>query len=226
MPTIIFLLWTLGSIMLTINVFTPFAKQSNSSLNTILFSFVLGLLVGELLPQWIFLNLGVLLVFSFSDVFSSSIGILALICHFLCWIFLILRLWIILHLPDRIKFKMIEHFGNKWQNIRSSYGTPKSFLDIDWHSWFNPTKSIEDPRIEILRDQVFYEKKGLQLKLDIYRPKNIKKKLPGILQIHGGAWITGSKRQSSSFLVKMASKAGFVILLPTDLAQKLFFRNI
>jgi len=101
---------------------------------------------------------------------------------------------------------MIDYFGDKWQNVQSYNSKHKSISDFDWHSWFNPTKSLEDPRIEILRDQVFHDENAVQLKIDIYRPINIKKKLPGILQIHGGAWITGSMRQASSFMVRMASQ--------------------
>ena len=206
MATIIFLIWTSGSILLTYNVITPFADRSKSSIKTIISSFVLGLMIGDFLPQWILLNLGILLIFSFSDIFFSTIGLFGLICHIFCWIILSIRLWIIINLPERINLKMIDYFGDKWQNVQSYNSKHKSISDFDWHSWFNPTKSLEDPRIEILRDQVFHDENAVQLKIDIYRPINIKKKLPGILQIHGGAWITGSMRQASSFMVRMASQ--------------------
>ena len=89
---------------------------------------------------------------------------------------------------------MIDNFGIKWQKISKKDCKKNTILNIDLQSWFNPFKSIEDPRIEILRNQVYYSEKGVELKLDIYKPKNTKKNRPGILQIHGGAWITGSKR--------------------------------
>ena len=223
MSTFIFLLWTIGSIILTLNVFVPFAKRYKSSLKTIISSFVLGLVVGDMFPQWFLLNLGILLIFSFSDILFSSIGLFGLICHFFCWIVLFIRLWIIFNLPDRINLKMTNFFGIKWQSITSCYSTSNNIFDIDWYSWLNPLNSIEDPRIEILRDQVFHDENGLQLKLDIYRPKNLKKKLPGILQIHGGAWITGSNRQASSFLVRMATKGWICYSVTHRFSPKVLF---
>ncbi len=223
MITSIFLLWTSLSIFLTLNVFKNFSKRSRSSVKTLLISYVLGWVVGDLLPQWILLNLGILIIFSFTEIYFSSIFLFGLICHFLCWFILFIRLWIILNLPKRINIKMINFFGIKWQNIHSDYSNPKNIFEINWHSWFNPLNSLEDPRIEILRDQVFHNENGLQLKLDIYRPKNIKKKLPGILQIHGGAWLTGSKRQASSFLVRMATKGWICYSVTHRFSPKVVF---
>ncbi|HHZ78822.1 MAG TPA: alpha/beta hydrolase, partial [Candidatus Lambdaproteobacteria bacterium] len=48
MVTFLFLFWTLASVFLTLNVFLPLAKRSNSSFHAILASFVLGWLVGDL----------------------------------------------------------------------------------------------------------------------------------------------------------------------------------
>jgi len=223
MAIIIYLIWTALSILLTINVFTPFANQSKSSLKTVISSFILGWMVGDLLPQWLILNFGILLIFSFSDILISSLGLFGLICHLFCWIILSIRLWIIINLPERINLKMIDYFGTTWQKIASNNYSPKNILDIDWQSWLNPTKSLEDPRIEILRDQIFHDVNGLQLKLDIYRPINIKERSPGILQIHGGGWITGSKRQASSFLVRMASQGWVCYSITHRFSPKVVF---
>ena len=117
-----------------------------------------------------------------------------------------LRLWIMLNLPERLEQKMEAHLGVQWQKIYPSPLAPRSIFEVEWHSWFNPNKVIDDPRIEIIRDQVFHQQAGILLKLDIYRPHNTKKKHPGILQIHGGAWITGSKRQASFLMARMAAR--------------------
>ena len=205
MVTFLFLFWTLASVFLTLNVFLPLAKRSNSSFHAILTSFALGWLVGDLLPNWILLNLGILLLFSLSDIFSLPLGWGGLFVHFSGWLILMLRLWIILNLPERLDLKMEEQLGNQWKKISPNFIPPRNIFTIDWQSWFNPNKAVEDPRIEIIRDQVFHEEAGLQLKLDIYRPRNTKKKHPGLLQIHGGAWITGSKRQASFLMTRMAA---------------------
>jgi len=206
MVTFFFIFWTLGSFFLTLNVFRPLAKRSNSSFRAILASFVLSWLVGDLLPNWILLNAGILLLFSFSDIFNQPLGWGGLLVHFSGWIILVLRLWIILNLPARLEQKMEEQLGIPWQKIYPQPVAPRNIFEVDWQSWFNPNKVVDDPRIEIIYDQVFYQETGYQLKLDIYRPCNTKKKHPGLLQIHGGGWITGSKRQASFLMARMAAR--------------------
>ena len=206
MVTILFIFWTLSSVFLTLNVFHPLAKRRSSSFFTLLISFALGWLVGDLLPQWILLNSGIALLFSFSDIFSHSIGWAGLVIHFFCWIFLSIRLWIILNLPARLDQRMEEQFGSIWKNGSTFFSPPSNLIEVNWHNWLNPNRALEDPRIEIIRDQVFFEEDDLQLKLDIYRPRSSKKKHPVLLQIHGGAWISGSKRQAAFLMTHMAAQ--------------------
>ncbi|MDG2064845.1 MAG: alpha/beta hydrolase [SAR324 cluster bacterium] len=206
MVTFLFIFWTLASVLLTLNVFRPLAKRSNSSFRVILVSFVLSWLVGDLLPHWILLNAGILILFSYSEIYSQPLGWGGLLVHFSGWTILMLRLWIMLNLPERLEQQMEAYLGAQWQKIYPSPLAPRRIFEVDWHSWFNPNKVIDDPRIEIIRDQVFHQQAGFQLKLDIYRPHNTKKKHPGILQIHGGAWITGSKRQASFLMSRMAAR--------------------
>ena len=206
MVTFLFIFWTLGSVFLTLNVFRPLAKRSNSSFRAILASFLFSWLVGDLLPQWILLNAAILLLFSYTDIFNQSLGWGGLIVQLSGWIVLMLRLWIMLNLPERLEQKMEEQLGVQWQKIYPQPVAPHNIFEVDWLSWFNPNKVVDDPRIEIIRDQVFHQEAGFQLKLDIYRPRNTKNKHPGILQIHGGAWITGSKRQASFLMASMAAR--------------------
>jgi len=206
MVTILFVFWTLSSVFLTLNVFHPLAKRRSSSFFTLLISFALGWLVGDLLPQWILLNSGIALLFSFSDIFSQTLGRAGLVIHLCCWIILIIRLWIILNLPARIDQQLEEQLGSNWQNSSTFFSPPDNFLEVNWHSWLNPNSILEDPRIEIIRNHVFFEEDNLRLRLDIYRPRSSKKKRPVLLQIHGGAWISGSKRQAAFLMTHMAAQ--------------------
>ena len=207
MVTFLFLFWTLSSVFLTLNVFRPLASRKSSSFPAILISFALGWLVGDLLPQWILLNFGILLLFSFSDIFYQPLGWGGLVFHLSGWIILCLRLWVILNLPERLDQKMEEQLGNIWLKILPNNHPPDSILGVDWYSWLNPNNAVEeDPRIEIVREHVFHEEDGLLLRMDIYRPRNSKKKHPGLLQIHGGAWICGSKRQAALLMAHMAAQ--------------------
>ena len=206
MVTIFFLVWTLGSVLLTLNVFKPLVKRRNSSVQAMVLSYVTGWLIGDLLPQWIILNAAVLLFFSFSDIFNHPIGWGGLIVHLTGWCALILRLWVIFNSPKRLDMKMEQQLGNNWNNAASNFRPPESLQEINWHSWFNPNIVFNDPRNEIIVDQVFHQENDLKLKLDIYRPRSSKKYLPGVLQIHGGGWISGSKRQAALLMSHMAAQ--------------------
>ena len=206
MVTILFIFWTLCSVFLTLNVFHPLTKRKSSSFFTLLFSFSLGWLVGDLLPQWILLNSGIALLFSFSDIFSQTLGRAGLVIHLCCWIILIIRLWIFLNLPARIDQQLEEQLGSIWQNSSTFFSPPDNFLEVNLHSRLNPNSILEDPRIEIIRNHVFFEEDDLQLRLDIYRPRSSKQKRPVLLQIHGGAWISGSKRQAALLMTHMAAQ--------------------
>ena len=152
MVTFLFLFWTLSSVFLTLNVFRPFASRKSSSFPAILISFALGWLVGDLLPQWILLNFGILLLFSFSDIFYQPLGWGGLVFHLSGWIILCLRLWVILNLPERLDQKMEEQLGNIWLKILPNNHPPDSILGVDWYSCLNPNNAVEeDPRTEIGR---------------------------------------------------------------------------
>tara|TARA_B100000945_G_scaffold318578_1_gene323746 strand:+ start:2802 stop:4103 length:1302 start_codon:yes stop_codon:yes gene_type:complete len=223
MVTILFLAWTLGSVLLTLNVFSPLAKRKISSFPAILFSYFAGWLIGDLLPQWILLNIGILLFFSFYDIFSHPIGWGGLAVHLIGWFVLLLRLWVIFNLPQRLEKKMEQQLGNSWNNATSNFRPPGSMQEINWHSWLNPNVVFDDPRIEIIVDQEFYQENDLKLKLDIYRPKGSKKFLPGILQIHGGGWISGSKKQAALLMSQMAVQGWVSFSVTHKLSPEIVF---
>jgi len=59
------------------------------------------------------------------------------------------------------------------------------------------------------KDVVYKTVDTLDLKLDIYHPKNIKKDAPLIIFIHGGAWKKGDKHDYLVYLISFAKK-GYV----------------
>ena len=47
-------------------------------------------------------------------------------------------------------------------------------------------------------------------KLDVYRPKNVKGKLPVILNVHGGGWVYGDKELYQYYCMSLAQH-GFAV---------------
>src|SRR5262249_19234278 len=50
-----------------------------------------------------------------------------------------------------------------------------------------------DRRVERIRNIVFHKAGGVNLKLDVYRPRNRSGLCPTVLFVHGGAWVLGNK---------------------------------
>ncbi len=65
-------------------------------------------------------------------------------------------------------------------------------------------------KVRIERNIVFRRVAGRELKLDVYRPRADGERRPAILQIHGGAWVIGDKREQGIPLLKYLASRGWV----------------
>jgi len=88
---------------------------------------------------------------------------------------------------------------------RSSEDFDLKNLEVD-----SSGKSVIDYRFE---EDVIYSRAGEEtLTMDIYIPNDIDAPRPGILYVHGGAWITGDKRSGPGVVVvSELIRAGFVV---------------
>jgi acetyl esterase/lipase len=66
------------------------------------------------------------------------------------------------------------------------------------------------PGVEVVRDVVFREVAGKRLRLDIAMPCEPGRNRPAIMQIHGGAWIIGDKREQGWPLIGHLAANGWV----------------
>ncbi|MDL4771443.1 MULTISPECIES: alpha/beta hydrolase [Thermomonosporaceae] len=64
--------------------------------------------------------------------------------------------------------------------------------------------------VRVTRNVVFHEEGRLRLKLDVYRPKAEGSLRPGLMQIHGGAWVIGDKREQGLPLLNHMAVQGWV----------------
>jgi acetyl esterase/lipase len=64
--------------------------------------------------------------------------------------------------------------------------------------------------VECLRDRVYHAEAGLRLRLDVYRQRHGTAPRPGLIYIHGGGWIIGSKWQQGRPLVHHLAERGWV----------------
>ena len=97
----------------------------------------------------------------------------------------------------------------KYINLDSDYD--KDFLTIkeEYHLNFNPLKKdtdgnglidyVEANLGKVLKNIVYKDIDGSELKLDIYYPNFANKPIPTIIYVHGGAWVMGSKENIQNF---------------------------
>lgn len=73
---------------------------------------------------------------------------------------------------------------------------------------------IYDDRVECIKDIVYSKADGIDLKLNVYRPKGLPKgaSCPTVLFVHGGAWIIGSKDNQGKPLANRLAAHGWVVV--------------
>jgi len=80
---------------------------------------------------------------------------------------------------------------------------------IDWGQLVIPFRRSH-PEVERVRNITYASVAGRDLKLDVYRPRSRPSGCPTLLQIHGGAWIFGSKNEQGIPLMLHLAARGWV----------------
>jgi len=70
--------------------------------------------------------------------------------------------------------------------------------------------SFNDPEVSVTRDIPYVPDGGPKHRLDVYRPKEGSERAPVLLQIHGGGWTIGNKREQALPLMNHLASRGWV----------------
>ncbi len=71
---------------------------------------------------------------------------------------------------------------------------------------------LRDRRVAVTRNLRYAEGAGRRHLLDVYRPRNGVTGAPVLLQVHGGGWTVGNKRQQALPLVMHMAASGWVVV--------------
>lgn len=165
-------------------------------------TFGVALFTIELAPHW----LALLAVVFVGALFSSASALLLLVLA-LCALPL---LWALLHssrVEAAVEKALQDGLGKEYQSGLAAVAVgDRAPL---WQRAVNPV-GFAEPGVEVLRN-VAYAAHGTRTQLDIYRPTQ---RPPGgcpvLLQIHGGAWMFGSKNEQGLPLMNYLASQGWI----------------
>lgn len=181
--------------------------------------FAYSLIATELAWLWLPIQVSLaLLLWSFGAT-ESSLGSLSLIALAFSWIPLTKSIRKALTSESLTESALQYALGNDYKN--NLPGTIENTTTFDeWRRPFHMSR----PDVEVLRN-IAYGPAGIKQKLDIYRPRHIPAEgCPVLLQIHGGAWMMGSKdHQALPLMHYMASKGWICVAINYRLSPSVGF---
>lgn len=201
----LFLAVSLVGAWFTYNAFRPVA--SRAWLAGI--SFFAGWLTTELAVHHLLWQGAMTLVFIWAGALQAWPGLLGLGITLISWGGLAQLFWRARAAEAVVETALQEVLGSDYRE-RISPAVETTFAPgIDWRQLILPYP-IRHPEVERIRDLTYTRTAGLNLKLDIYRHRHHPGNCPTLLQIHGGAWILGSKNEQGLPLMIHLAARGWV----------------
>jgi len=198
----LFLLVALVGAWLTYNAFRP--RYAPAWLAGV--SFFSGWLTAELAVHhiaWQGLMTG---VFAWGGALQAWPGILGLVVTIISWAGLTWCYREARSAEDVIERALRDGLGANYQESILPEQRASLAPKIDWRLVALPFP-IRHPDVERVRNITYTRVAGLELKLDVYRKSSHPTDCPTLLQIHGGAWVIGSKNeQGLPLMVHMAAR--------------------
>lgn len=206
----------LVSVALTYNVMRPQYHHPKG----IVFSFLAGWLVGELALHVIAVQ--VLLVFLCALLggikgFWGALGLLLFVGSWLTLSYHYFSGYKAKVLMDGI---VVPHRKEADAVAWGRHG------ELEVSRLLRPFSDFKDDQIELIKDVVFDNVDGLDLKLDIRRNLDCPKNAPVLMQIHGGAWTHGygsKNEQGVPLMVEMAKRGWVCVAISYRLAPAYTF---
>jgi acetyl esterase/lipase len=186
----LFLALSLVGAWLTYNVYRPvFAHKVLSSV-----SFLAGWITGEMALHWIVAQALVSAGLIAAGALAGPAGMLAAGITVVSWGFMA-RAYFRAHEAAPVLKRALAEDG----------------IDVrpDWRRAIQPFP-LRRPEVERITRIKYHRERGVDLHLDLYRGREGRRNCPVLLQIHGGAWIFGSRTNQGLPLMHHLAARGWV----------------
>ncbi len=201
----LFLAASLWGAWFTWNALRPMAGPSRRGV----VSFFAGWPTGELALHHLAWQLGMTLVFAWAGALRAWPGLVGLVITLLSWLGLARCAVVARRAGAVVEQALREGLGPRYAEGIPTRAVGPHPPAIDWRHVLVPFP-IRHPEVERVRDIVYARAGGRDLKLDVYRHRNHPAGCPTLLQIHGGAWILGSKNEQGLPLMHHLAARGWV----------------
>lgn len=158
-------------------------------------------------PHAVAISAGLALAAAAAGVMGSWAGLAGLAVRAFCWAGLVLHVVRVHRTRPVLEGRVIEDHGPPLGE--GSLAPPPAEVGRSWLSLalFRVPQMAE---VEVTLGVPYREVDGVELRLDVYLPRRREGPLPAIVYLHGGAWVTGSRRQSR-FLLSRFAAAGWAV---------------
>lgn len=201
----IFLFVSFAGAWMTYNAYRPiFAGARRAAL-----SFVAGWLTTELALHHIAWQVAFTAVFIWAGALQSWPGQLGLAISVVSWVGLWRCYWRAREAEGLVEGALQNGLGPGYREEIRPDIAERFAPAVDWRQILLPFP-IRHPEVERIRNIRYCRAGGLNLKLDVYRHRSQPKDCPTLLQIHGGAWMIGSKNDQGLPLMQQMASRGWV----------------
>jgi acetyl esterase/lipase len=203
----LFLIASLCGAWFSYNVYRPaFAGERRAAI-----SFFAGWLVGELALHVIAAQVLATAVFVWAGALRAWPGWLGLLICVVSWIALGMHYWSAYAAEALVEQALQDGLGADYRRRITSELAARFPSAVDWRPIVRPFP-MRHPDVERVRNVPFARAMGIDLKLDLYRHRSRPRDCPTLLQIHGGAWVIGSKDQQAIPLMLHLAARGWVCI--------------
>jgi acetyl esterase/lipase len=201
----VFLLGSLIGAWFTYNGFRPaYAPPWRAGI-----SFFAGWLTAELAIHHLVWQAALTALFVWAGALDTWPGRVALAVTIASWLGLGRLFWRAREAERAVENALRDTFGADYrQRIRPETRAALA-PRVEWDQIIAPFP-IRHPEVQRIRDIVYTRAGGLDLKLDVYRHREQRSGCPTLLQIHGGAWVIGSKNEQGLPLMIHLAARGWV----------------
>lgn len=201
----LFLAVSLWGAWFTYNAYRPITRDPRFSV----VSFFAGWLTTELALHHILWQAAATAVFVALGALETKIGILGFVITLGSWAGLVGCIVTAREAGAIVDDALEDGLGSDYESAIRPELTARLASDIDWHRIALPVPRHGQDVVRV-RDVVYQRTRGLDLKLDVYHGRQRPDGCPVLLQIHGGAWVVGTKNEQGLPLMHRLAANGWV----------------